>query len=404
MSSATRLGFGMGYVSIPESDALNLLSAPNGGWIWFTDPRAVEHDGVTHFTYVEDPSGNTEIASYDAGSITGPTILTASFQADDHACPAILVRDSDKRLMVFYSQHLGANMYVRVSTNPNDASSFAARVTLTSQLGSSDYTYPHPVQLTAVANDPIHLFWRDYNGEHRLAHSVSSDDGSTWSAREFIIDADQGYWKIGSNGTDRIDFAVTDWNPHEFNDVSLFHFYYQGGSYFDSEGNAITPPVALASEATLVYDGTTVESWVSDVATNGGNPVIAYVKYPTEDEHIYTIARWNGTSWDHTELGDGGGSMAGGGGSPHYHGGLSLDHANPNVAWGSVLTSGQFEIFKYTTDDDWATFASEQITFASSSPQTRPVVPLNRSTGLEAVWMSGTYTALDNYSIGTRGY
>ena len=117
---ATRLRLGGAYAASPFSD-FTLTAAADGGWTWFTDPRAVYYNGKAYFGYV-DNSGNICIRTYThaTATVSAETVLHAALQVDDHANPSILIRDSDKKLLVFYSSHDDTTMRLQISTTyPN---------------------------------------------------------------------------------------------------------------------------------------------------------------------------------------------------------------------------------------------------------------------------------------------
>ena len=97
----------------------------DGVWCWFADPRAIYHNGVTYFGYV-DLAGNICISAYNhTTELTEEFILHEALQIDDHANPAVFVR-TDGKLLAVYSMHGGNYMYWRVSTNPEDVTAWEA--------------------------------------------------------------------------------------------------------------------------------------------------------------------------------------------------------------------------------------------------------------------------------------
>jgi hypothetical protein len=145
--------------------------ADDGAWSWFADPRAVYHAGAHHRTYFAyvTSAGDVDVASYDhdSGQIAA-TVLAPAFQVDDHANPALYVR-RDGRIVVFWSAHMGAEMYYRVSTAPEDVSAFGdARTLGTNSSGTHGYTYPNPVALSGEGGR-LYLFWRGADTGRRRA-------------------------------------------------------------------------------------------------------------------------------------------------------------------------------------------------------------------------------------------
>lgn len=399
--------------TLPSMTPTSLTAAPAGGWSWFGDPRAVYHDGVTYFGYVNN-SGDIVISAYThATQAVSSTTLHSALQIDDHANPSVLIRDSDKRIMAFYTAHAGATMYLRVSANPLDISTFATEVDLGAQLGGTKYTYPNVTQLTGEAGDPIYLFYREGNWlENSMRRSTSADGGATWSAGTAIYSAGAGrgaYWKLASNGVDRIDFGVTDGHPTAVDAVSTYHFYYTDGAFFSTVGTEIEAAHPFApTHLTQVYDGTAIESWIWDVACDPstGHPRLTFVTFPSVDDHRYQYAAWDGAAWAVREIVAGGSDIYGDTNQPtqpNYSGGVVLDHVDPNVAYASVQDNGQWEIVRFTTHDGGQTFRSAWLTAGSSVKNIRPVSVRNHDGTLPVVWMRGDYTAFTEWNTGTWG-
>lgn len=402
---------GSGHSTI-ASDAKELCPSPtmqpDGVWSWFSHPRAVRFNGNTYFGWVNSV-GDIEIGSFADNTKLTPRfyLMDNELEVDDHDNPTILVRDSDSKILVFWSKHDGTDMWVALSTNAEDISAFGAATALDASIGGTKYTYPNPVQLTGEVNDPIYLFYRDRDGSDNAtwAYSKSTDGGGTWSARTLLAKgaATAGmYLTPVVNGTDRIDFVVTDDNPASSN-TSIYHFYYSGGNYYQSDGTQIVSGLPLdETDMTLVYDGSTTPAWHWDIAIDGsGHPVIGYATMPTKaSDHRYNQARWNGSSWSSVEVAQGGGPLPDGSGAFHpaeYSGGMAIDHADVDIVYVSREVSSQHEIWKYTSDDNGQTWSGEAITSSSAKPNGRPVVPINAGGGVRVMWWQGDYSSDGNY-------
>lgn len=390
----------------------NLTLASDGGWCWFGDPRAVYYNNQTYFGYI-DKSGNIKIRSFNhiSQTLSAEFTLHAALEVDDHDNPSILIRASDKRIIVFYSKHVGNVIYERISTNPEDISSFQVETTMDPGSGASGYTYPNPVQLTGETNSPIYLFFRRHNldGSHPwIAYTKSTDGGVTWGAQVLVAGPDVTYAKVAQNGVDRIDLAVSN-HPNEALDHSVYHFYYQGGNYYKSNGTLIASALPLAlSDLTKVYDGVATYGWIWDIAIDvEGNPAIAYTTYPggTAD-HRYNYAKWVNGAWATNQIvAEGNGSMAvSGAGFEYYSGGVVLDHQDPTIAYLSKYVSSKFEIWKYQTPDNGTTWTGTAITSGSSDKNVRPVAVRNHASDLKFLWLEGTYTSYTNYDLSVKGY
>jgi hypothetical protein len=147
---------------------------------------------------------------------------------------------------------------------------------------------------------------------------------------------------------------------------------------------------------TLVYDGSTVESWIWDCVLYGGIPFIVFATLVTSADHRYRYAKWNGSSWDHYEITSAGGYIDGVE-QPSYSGGIVLDPENPNVVYLSKVISSQWEIQKGITANGGATWDFTNITSGSSKKNIRPVVPKNHHSNLPILWLFGDYTSYTGF-------
>jgi hypothetical protein len=383
-----------------SDDPFVLTGANDGGWGWFTDARAVHADGKTFFGYL-DGGGSVCVRTYDhtTGTVSDETVLAAAFQTNLHANPSLLVRQSDQRLLVFWSAHNGTAQWMAVSEDPLSTGSFSTPVDLHSQLGSSRYTYTHPVQMD---DGTVWLFYRrdaGGNGEH-IAYSTSTDGGTTW-APETIFANSPGrrcYVKVACDGQ-RIDVAMSDGHPSNNANVSLFHAFYDGTGWSQTDGTAITLPLT-PSNGTLVHDGTTATSWACDVAADPatGRPRIVFATFPTSSDHRYQQARWDGTAWTVSEVA----ASTTLGGEAYDLAGASLDHDRPDVVYTSEPDGSGFRIVRNVTADDGATWDRVELTDAAVQ-NVRPATVRNSAAQLRVLWMSGTYTSYLSWNTGTSG-
>ncbi len=406
-----RTGGTPAILAVPE-----LTADPEGGWSWFADPRAVYYNGNTYWGYLDSSGDVTARSTANATRVTSSAFrLHAALEIDDHDNPSIVVRASDHRLLYFYSKHSGPSMYLRISTNPEDISAFGTETDLDSQLGGVAYTYPNPIQLSGESG-AIYLFYRDPIDVNTTAmrYSKSTDGGATWAAQTLLFETvnRSAYWKVSSDGVDRIDFGLSDGHPMYDANVSIFHFYYQGGNVYKSDGTligALGSATLHPADITKVYDGTTGDTaWIWDVALVSGVPYIAYATFPSTTDHRYNYARWTGSSWSTHQI------VAGGTYIPtaiassgvqlevYYSGGVVLDHADPTVVYLSIGTgSDRWNIWRYVTPDGGATWTALQL--SASGKQVRPVSVRNYDPRLQALWWSGTYASYTSYHVGTEG-
>jgi len=391
------------------------LLTPDGAWCWIGDPRAVYYEGEHRRTYAGwvNAQGDIRVASYDHD--TGETVTTTvreELQRDDHANPALLVRP-DGRLIVFYSGHSGRWMIYRVSHRPEDVTSWtdeAAAAPFTSDVRG--HTYPTPVRLPGEGGE-MRLFWRGPGVDVVFA---TSDDGESWSSATPLLDNgdDRPYAKLVLDGSDAIHFAFTDGQPAEVAENSIYYMRLLG-DVLTTAGGA---PIAHVDELPLtppagdvVFDSPRegVSAWVWDIAVDAdARPVIVYAVFVAPADHRYRYARWNGAAWEDHEITAAGGwfpTVRRGAQrfTPHYSGGVTLDHADPSIVYLSREVNGVFEIERWATADGGASWTSRAITANSVKNNVRPYVPIGDAPdGPRVIWMHGDYVDWVRYETSLR--
>ncbi len=385
----------------------------NGAWCWFSDPRAVYHEGTHKRTYAGwiDNFGNVYVGYYDHKTREiKSTIIYKELEIDDHDVPSILF-DENGRLLVFFNMHMKGTqpLFLVKSNQPENIGSWGEVKKLflndpaLKEMGSMSHTYTNPVKLSAE-NGRIYLFWRGVDG--KPSYSFSDDNGETWSTGkiffmpERIYSFRRPYTKIYSDGISRIHFTVTDGHPLKEEENSIYYFYYENNAFYKADGTIIKDITELPiqpSEADLVYDASKnkVRAWNWDIAlTKNGNPIIAYAKFPAETNHIYCYAIWDKGKWNNYELIDAGKwfpeTMPGAKETePYYSGGIDIDHESPNTMYLSVERNSVFEIEKWVTKNKGKSWKIEKITYGSSKNNVRPfaVRGAGKNNPLQVMWM-----------------
>lgn len=411
MSVALRIGFGSGYFVTPAEEpppaegVANITDSPYGGWTSVNDPKAMYYNGKTYLGWINADAGGIYVASYDHSTETLSTpFLIVAQSANFHNSPALMVRESDKRIIVAWTGHSTAALRIRVSTNPEDVTSFAASVNLDSQLGGNRYTYPVMYQLKGVTNDPIYLFWRDLSSiisnTGRLAYSVSLDNGATWSARTLLFTgaADRTpYWRIISDWDTRIDVFTTD-REHTGTASGLWHFYIDGtdGTIHQSDGTEITAtqPFQVASATQVITGGPLVclgGSW------DGTAPATIVLKANGSTDNRVQVARWRAGAWQVDEvIASVGGQITGN----KYFSGAAIDPDDPDIIYFSRKIGTKFELYRYVTADDGDTWTGTAITSGSEVDNVGVEIPHFGTTGFRAMWMRGTYVNDGEFDFG----
>jgi hypothetical protein len=261
----------------------------------------------------------------------------------------------------------------------------------------------------------MYLFWRGNSYKPTMARSV--DGGKTWSLAQVVFSrpglpsGNRPYAKYASDGKDRIHFLFTDGHPRNEPRNSVYYLCYRAGAFYKADGTRICGESELPvrpEQADCVYDAnkTGARAWIWGVAFNSqARPVVGYSRLPSEDDHRYHYACWDGRKWlDH--------EMCGGGKwfpqtpvgakerEPHYSSGLALDPAEPSIVYLTRPVNGVRELEKWATPDGGATWRSEAITCNSKHDNIRPYVVMNHAPeGPAVLWqnLSGRYVHFTDY-------
>lgn len=388
------------------------IVAEDAAWCWFSDPRAVYYKGKKeqiYYAYINS-KGDVVISSRESKTKkTSHYTLHSALQVDDHNVPSILFLP-DGRLLTFYTEHNG-RFFMRKSKNPEDITAWEEERVI--PFGGNKITYSHPVMLSEEKNR-IYMFWR--GSDWRPSVSYSDDLGNTWSKTQALI-ASKGaknrpYLKVCSDNKNRIDFAFTDGHPAAEPTNSVYHMYYEKGSFFQTNGESISSVDQLPvehSKVNKVYDArpSGVKAWISDVSLASGNkPVMVYTRYPKDTDHRYHYAYWDGSKWQDEEMCKAGGWMpvVNPGEKvrePNYSGGISLDHHRPSNVYLSRQVSDVFEIEHWQRrGKQWTT---KKLTDQSAISNTRPYVVTGFSGRKPIVlWMTGLYNHYTKFDTDLR--
>jgi len=360
----------------------------------------VHHNNRSYIGWI-DRQGDVKVASYDHATRLRTTVVVRwGLEIDDHDNPSLHVLP-DGRLMVFYSKHGGDRMYYRISSQPQDVTSWGSERTVpTNTSGTRGYTYPNPIQLSGEANR-LWLFWR--GGNWQPTFSRTDNTGASWSSARTLVNYPnhRPYIKFSSNKTDKIHFAFTQGHPRNIN-TNIYYAYYKGGAFYRANGTRIKSISSLPispSEADKVYD-TNSKSWIHDIAfDSAGRPVLVFAAFAAESDHHYRYARWTGSAWKWYRITPAGGSISDRR-EPHYSGGITLDHENPSVVYLSREVSGRHEVETWRTPDGGSSWTRESVTSGSSTENVRPISPRGLQAlddDMSVVWMRGAYNTYLTY-------
>lgn len=392
----------------------NYLVTEDAAWCWFSDPRAVYHNGkkeAAYFGYINS-KGDVMVQSIDLKTKESKKFtLHKELQVDDHNVPSLLILP-DGKLLAFYCHHNG-NIFMRKSKSPEDISDWESEVILLEKDTENRYCYVNPIMLSKE-NNRIYLFGRNIVKNEKGAYAdtrtycIYSDDlGKTWSRELNILDNlgmdSRQYVKFASDNKSRIDILFTNGHPRQGDNVSVYHMYYKNGAFWQTNGNYIASfeketPVGI-DKVNKMYDAdlTSTRAWIWDIALDKKNrPVVTYARYPSYTDHQYYYARWNGKKWTEQKIVDAGKyitiikpekKLL----EPHYSGGIVLDHSNPEVIFLSRELNGKFEIEKRIIKNDGNKII-EAVTSDSTVDNIRPYVVMGKNRGQSILmWMTGHY-------------
>jgi rhamnogalacturonyl hydrolase YesR len=363
----------------------------DGGWCWFSDPRAISEGDFIYSGWVSE-DGSVIVGKYDRSTHLSETFnLHPKFQKDDHDNPALQILP-DGRIAVYYTGHLSGPMIMRISRYPGDISLWdVEKILPLSTPKDNGITYANPVYLSG--ENKYYLFWRGIDYEPTMSVCKDLDNEVNWAkSRQLFKSREAGgemtrpYTKVVSNGRDEIHFVFTDGHPRRWPANSLYYMMYKGGKFYNAEGEQIGSIDKLPitkDKADVVYKATgeTGRGWDWDIALDSKDrPVIVYTRMPAEDDHRYHYTRWDGTKWIDNKVADAGKwfpqtPRGGNEPEPHYSAGIIIDHSNPDVLYLSKPVDGVFEIFRYETNDFGASWHQQQLTSGSHYDNVRPFVP-----------------------------
>ena len=387
---------------------------------------AVYYNGKTYFGFI-DLNSAARVATYDHASghvAISPAVVATNLVADVHCTPSVMIRASDHRLVLAVAPHdnvPSVHLYVAVSTNPQDISSWNAPTDIASGLGGTSYTYAKLIQLSGESGR-IYLFYRDEQNTgatSALCYSTSTDGGATWSAQTTLYKQAnaQSYWVIETDDTSRIDFAVSDGTAFYAQPSSLYHFYYQSGSFYKTDGTLITttPPFS-PSDLTKVYDSSNGYVRVPYSIAGGSSPAIGWAAWDASGSGAnekYWYGVWSGGAWHVNAVLDQGAPQT----AYFSDGGIAIDKTSPNTVYVARLIASNWQIIKAVTSDNGASWTTTRLTndtgLVGDTYNLRPISPHNAVGGLKVAWSFGPHFlnggavaghTLEQASAQVRGY
>lgn len=360
----------------------------DAAYTWYMNPRAIDGGGKT-FVGGVSKAGDIVVGSYDHQ--TGDTVqntLNAGFQQDDHAAPGLAI-DGNGIVYAFWSEHDGTSQtHWTKSTSAHDISSVEAEKTIST---SSGLEYCNP----RVVSGRIYLFYQPTGNHYKYIYS--DDGGSTWSSvTEWLTVSNGGAYvqldQPDDNGRMHFCAGITTGGSMPLQDV--YHGYWQDGTVYTSDGTSLGSTVDI-TDLTQIYDSSATgnhEAAVFDCAKVDGTPQILFGTYKNRyDDHEYRYAAYDGGSWSHEKLVDGGGPITKVLRNQWSYSGLAyLDRTEYGVAFAAIGDDHSSRLVRLQTQDNGQTWSSETWT-DSSAQNVRPVCPHSPSGNVPVAWMRGRY-------------
>lgn len=396
----------------------------DGTWCWFSDPRAILVDNAVITGWVK-ANGTIEAAQLN---MVDQSIATSELyfmlEVDDHDNPAF-VATSEGDVLAMYTRHAKKDLFINRDLADTEFSFSSPQfIHPFSDEELNKYprptmTYANPFRLEAE-NNRIYCFGRWTGFKPNMIWS--DDQGVSWTKSKVVItnypfdSNNRPYVKYFSDGQSRIHMVFTDGHPRDEPTNSVYYAYYEDGAFYKASGELIRRVDQLPfepKEATIVYTSNPNEgrAWVADIGQdNQQNPVILYTRSPTEDNHEYWYAKFDGSKWSNQKICDSGpwfpqtpdGEKEW---EPHYFGGMSIHPDNENVVYLSRKIKDFFEIERWETADKGKTWKKEAITQNSTFDNVRPYIPRGLSANSDEIvlWMENQkYIHYTNYRTSIR--
>ncbi len=382
----------------------------DGAWCWFSGPRAIyTHNGSGGIiTGWVDSKGSIQAASFNVNNDKKKIqTVDPKLDKDDHANPSF-VELSNNDVLMSYTKHFDS--VVRFSRKAADSNDFEKPEQ--HPVFDKEQYEKYPAKGVGYANvfalseenGRIYCFgrWTGYKPNMMW----SDDNGKTFTKGKVLVtnkpfnNYNRPYVRYYSDGKSKIHMVFTDGHPRDESTNSVYYACYENGAFWRADKSKICDLENMPFEpkdATVVYKATKEDgrAWVYDLAVDKkGDPVVLYARYPSEEEHLYHYARYNGKQWiDHkichsgkwfpqtpknkTER------------EPHYSAGMSFHPLKPNIVYLSKQVDGVFEIEKRETKNNGKSWKITPITRNSEYDNVRPVVPRNMKQGDTPVvlWM-----------------
>ena len=249
----------------------------DGAWTWFNDSRALFNNGALYFGYTRAADGRVVLSALDLPSGKVTNLWTSSLTQEATTMSRVYWPNRTARCSPFI------HATRTTSFLPTDFPPAPLR-SRPPPRARTIHSHPHARRIRNHVHAPLSLTpesGRVYNFARYLNYNpnvfTSSDGGATWSTPQILIQTGTGstrpYVKYCSDNNSRIDLIYTDAHPDNFT-TSLYHLYYQGGSFLQSDGTFLKSFANLPILHDSVERGTVIYQY-NDAAQTDFNQWIA---------------------------------------------------------------------------------------------------------------------------------
>jgi hypothetical protein len=422
-----------------------VLFMENGGWCWYQDERILVDTaaGTLVFHAIQNymgtggkpADGDVLVGSLDLNSRKRTLFHLAdvpSFNSgDDHNVGALWIRP-DGRYFAAYAGHNdeGDAARMRISSQPRSITSWRSEfkfnwTTAGGKDGNVTYNNVHFLANEGTGSGRLYNITRQW--ERSPIFGYSDDWGDTWKyggALSLPVSGrgySNGYYKYANNGTDRIDFIMTEAHPRDFN-TSIFHGYLLKGKTYNTQGTVIDSDIfdqtAPDPQAfTRVFSSSPEDNnndaseyhraWTVDLERIGGSLYALFTtRYgtqvsadkPGDADHRLFYAKLENSqgNWTYKELCKMGVPL-----DPReqdYTGLGTIDPKNPNVVYVSTpinpstnAATPHWEIYRGESSNNGSSWNWTAITSNSSADNFRPIIPSWDAKNRAVLWLRGEY-------------
>lgn len=240
------------------------------------------------------------------GTVPRPRILLNKKTNDAHDNPTLMLDDAG-HLWIFSNAHgTGRPSYIHRSVRPHSIEAFERVVT-------TNFSYGQPWWLPGKG----FLFLHTRYAAGRGLHYQSSRDGRAWEDPRPLAKIAQGHYQISWRDGTRLATALN-YHPKVGGLNARTNLYYletrdHGATWTRADGQAVPLPLTEVKNPALVwdYEAEGLLVYLKDLQfDHERRPVILYLTSkgyepgPKNGPYTLRLARWSGTAWEFSVLGE----------------------------------------------------------------------------------------------------